>query len=296
MIQPEIVRRKRARAASSAAIFLGFAALAAAAGGCAQEGKTVITQLSTPGLAVQPLNVLESVRADTFDVFVDPVANHSFAFPPGDSIRTTTVRDIDLGFDTVTLFQNGCEARGGLEIKREGLPNDPLFVITPTARYTVDEPCNVGIAGDTVQVLLVRNVPVSRVEGYRPDPGQPESTKVRFEVRGAGEPPIPIQILVENGATLDSTTWRVQVQDKTTGDPLAGALVRIESSGGPELYGEGSTDANGFYVLERTCTGTVGSEDVRYTVKVSYSGRTTNLRLGSRPARCRRLESVVVRV
>jgi hypothetical protein len=235
--------------------------------GCSQEGKTVQTQLPVQGVAYSPIAVFDTTVEDT--------------------IRTVTM---NVRFKVQTRYLNGCEARGGIEIHSETNPS--LLVMTPLARYTVDEACNVGISGDTVQTLTVNAII------FRADSGaviQP-SIPLNFEVRGANAPPIEIQLDMDNGETLDSTRWEVRVEDAATAAPLAGAIVRIEDASGPEVYGEGPADANGLYVLERGCTGVVGDEDIHYVVKVSYSGRTAVLRMGSQPARCRRLESVIVRV
>jgi hypothetical protein len=228
--------------------------------GCSQEGKTVQTQLPVQGVAYTA-------------IFVDTL--------PSDTILTMNVR-----FKVQTQYFNGCEARGGIEIHSETNPS--LFVLTPLARYTVDEACNIGISGDTVQTLNVNAI----IMKFSPTPDPPLS----FEVRGANAPPVEIQLSLDSAELLDSTRWEVRVQDAATAAPLAGAIVRIEDASGPEVYGEGPADANGLYVLERGCTGVVGEEDIHYVVKVSYSGRTAVLRMGSQPARCRRLESVFVRV
>ncbi len=266
MSRHEGARWNPSRAALLAAIFL---ASVPAILGCAQEGRTIQNTLPVQGAAYDAVAAVDTTTNDT--------------------LRTVTM---NVRFKLQTQYLNGCEARGGVEIRREGGTFDPLFILSPVARYTVDESCNIGISGDTVQVLTVNAIILQADSGFVIEP----IDTLNFDIRGVNAVPIRIVLRPETGGTLDSTRWEVRVEDKDTGSTLSGAIVRIEDALGPEVYGEGTTDANGLYVLERGCLGIVGAEDVRYTVKVSYSGRTTVLRMGSQPARCRRLESVVVRV
>src|SRR5688572_15216202 len=172
---------------SSALAALGTLLLAAAATGCSQEGRTVQAVLPVQGVAwdATSATVTQNTLGDTISVLA-------------------TVK-----FKLQTTFANGCEARGGLELRTEGTTTEPLFVITPVARYTADEPCNIGLSGDTLQTLTVANL---RLDSPRTTIAD---SIARFEVRGFGTPPIRFDVNVNVASSGDTTTtYVIEVEDK----------------------------------------------------------------------------------
>jgi hypothetical protein len=252
-------------------VFAAFGALVllAAAAGCSQEGRTVQAVLPVQGVAWDAT----SATATT------------------DTLGTTSVL-ATVKFKLQTTFANGCEARGGLELRTEGSTTEPLFVITPVARYTADEPCNVGLSGDTLQTLTVANLRLDSPRSSIAD------SIARFEVRGFGTPPIRFDVNVNVASSGDTvTTYVIEVEDKDTGGAAAGALVRVERLGTADVLSEGAADANGRYVFNVPCAGTAGSSADPYVVKVTHATRITILSVPlPHGALCKRREFVIVRV
>ncbi len=244
--------------------------LAAALGlaGCSQEGRTI-----------QSEDIVHGVAWDVSDR--DTTVTLS-----GD---TTWVMDLVLKVQIG--IQNQCEAeRSSLTLQLEGPVSSPLFVVTPVARYQADDRCNVGAAGDTVLTLVVQNVTVVNAGNHS------------FAIRGSIPVQIDFQVDATAAAYLDSTTrYEVRVEDKDTGAPLSGAIVLIERADTSELIGETTTNAQGMaFVTEDLgsgCSDRFGPPlSTPYTIKVSYSGRTMNLRMKAHPARCGTPEKAIIRV
>ena len=257
---------RRRRAAGGAL----FALLVATAAGCGQEGKTVQTTLPVQGLAYDATSVTDTVITDTTGTRFSAV--------------------VDLKLKIQTTYANGCEARGGLELRVEGPTETPLFVIQPVARYTADEACNIGLSGDTLQTLTIRTVSLARPRTSATD------SVARFEVRGFGTPPIRFEVDMDIASRGDTTTrYEVRVEDKDTGAPLDGAVVRVERYGTPDVLGEGTT-SGGTFAFDVACAGSEGTPTDSYVVKVSYSSRITILTVFGHPALCKRREQVIVRV
>ena len=248
---------------------------AALATGCGQEGKTIETALPVQGLAYDAQNVV--------------VASNTL----GD----TVVAIMNVKFKIQNVFTNGCEARGGLELRTEGSNEEPLFVITPVARYTADEDCNVGLSGDTLQTIAISGVRVG-VPVIRDGQGRVLTDSIaRFEVRGLGNPPIRFDVNVNVASRGDTATgYYVLVQDRETTAPAAGAFVRVERYGTPDLLGEGTADANGRFAFNVACSDTAGANADPYVVKVTYNSRITILTVAIAPALCKRREQIIVRV
>jgi len=237
--------------------------------GCSQEGKTVQDQLL--------------VQAIAFDASKVTVGSNS--------IVGTDSALVDLVIKLQTVYANGCEARGGLELRSEGPLLEPLFVIVPAVRYTADEPCNVGLAGDTLQSITVRNLALDGWSATLID------SIVRFEVRGLGGPPFRFNVNASVASRGDTATvFYVLVEDKETAAPLAGAIVRAERSGTPEVFFEGPTGADGRAVFQVSCSGAAGDVAAPYLIKVSYAGRITIFAVQDPPALCKRRETIIVRV
>jgi hypothetical protein len=243
--------------------------------GCSQEGRTI-----------QAANLVQGIAWD--------VQQRSFTIQRND---TTTTADDDTSwiFDLVVKVQigvrNGCDAeKSALQLSLEGPSSSPLFVVTPVAIYHADDKCNVGANGDTVLTVVVNNIPVVNA-GFQ-----------SFAVRGDIPVQIDFQADARTAAFHDSTTtYIVRVEDKDTGAPLTGAIVRVERFDTSELIGETTTDATGVAtVVESLGAACSSSSDpplsTPYVVKVSYSGRTMNLRMKVAPARCGVPERLVVRL
>jgi hypothetical protein len=262
-------RKPHNSSASAAFTLLLAGALGAGAAGCSQEGRTVQAVLPVQGVAWDATDA--TVTTDTLG---------------------TISSLVDLKFKIQTTFANGCEARGGLELRTEGPAEAPLFVITPVSRYTADEPCNVGLSGDTLQTLTVSNVRLDTPRTAVAD------SIVRFEVRGFGAPPIRFDVDVDVASIGDTTTaYVIRVEDRDTGAPAAGALVRVERLGTPDVLSEGAADANGRYLFEVPCSGTAGSAADPYVVKVTHATRITIFSVPvPHAALCKRREFVIVRV
>ncbi|MEO6461947.1 MAG: hypothetical protein ABIP29_02640 [Candidatus Eisenbacteria bacterium] len=243
--------------------------IGAAAAGCGQEGKTVQAVLPVQGLAYDATSA--TVTSNTLGDTLSVLAN--------------------LKLKIQTTYANGCEARGGLELRTEGSTTDPLYVITPLSRYTADEPCNIGLAGDTLQVLTVNGVRLNLPRTATVD------SIARFEVRGFGAPPIRFEVNVGIASRGDTATgYFVKVEDKDTGAAIDGANVRVERFGTPDVLGEGLTSGGGYYSFNVACTDSVGTADDSYVVKVSWAGRITILTVFGHPSLCRRREQIIVRV
>lgn len=254
------------RFATAGALVLALAAASLA--GCGQEGKTIQTDLPVLGVAYDATEV--TATTDTTTGAVTAVAN--------------------VKFKVLTTYANGCEARGGLELRRENPAGPALFVITPLARYTADEECNIGAAGDTLQTITVRGL------SLRLPPSSSVDSVARFEVRGFGAPPIRFDLHFDDTTNDTTTGFTVNVEDKDTGAPIDGANVRVERFGTPDVLSEGPTAGGGRYTFDVPCSGTAGSDQDRYVVKVSYAGRITIFRAAEHPALCKRRETIFIRV
>lgn len=240
--------------------------------GCGQEGRTVQAVLPVQAVAYDATSA--TVKSGTL----------------GDTLFA------NLKLKIQTTYANGCEARGGLELRTEGSTSEPLYVITPLARYTADEPCNIGLAGDTLQTIAINGVKLSAPPIVISGTVQTDSI-TRFEVRGFGAPPIRFDVNVGIGSHGDSATgYFVKVEDKDTGAAIDGANVRVERFGTPDVLGEGTTSGGGRFAFNVACTDTVGTNADPYVVKVTWSGRITILTVVGHPALCKRREHVVVRV
>jgi hypothetical protein len=264
-----------------AALVLAAAAFAAAVvlAGCSQEGKTVQNALPVPGIAYDVTKY--TARNDT--IIVNGVATDTF---------TTVVMDVRLKVQTV--YRNGCEARGGLELRLIGADTSRVYVVSPVARYTADEDCNVGASGDTLQTITLKDLTVVRklTAGI---PG--DYVFARMQVEGADAPPFEFDIrhdLATPGS--DSTLYDIEVEDATSGLPIDGALVTVQQHGTPNNIGDGVTSGGGkfqFSVAYGVLAGTPGDS---YIVKVSYAGRITLFRAIDFPSLSKRREAIVVRV
>jgi hypothetical protein len=259
------------------ALVLSFlVALAAAlASGCGQEGKTIQSVLPVQGLAYD----------------AHPVAIAS------NTLGDTVVAVMGLNLKIQTTFANGCEARGGLELVTEGPVEQPVYVLTPLARYTADEECNVGLAGDTLQTILINGVRVS-MPLIRDGQGRVVTDSVtRFEVRGAGTPPIRFEVNMNVASRGDTATgYFVLVEDRDLATPIDGAIVRVERFGTPEVLGEGTTGPDGRFSFNVACSDSAGANDDPYVVKVTHASRITILTVSLAPSRCKRREQIIVRV
>lgn len=243
--------------------------LGAAAAGCGQEGKTVQAVLPVQGLA--------------YDATAATVTSNTL----GDTLAVLA----NLKLKIQTTYANGCEARGGLELRTEGATTDPLFVITPLSRYTADEPCNIGLAGDTLQALTINGVRLNLPRTATVD------SIARFEVRGFGAPPIRFNVNVGIASRGDTATgYFVKVEDKDTGAAIDGANVRVERYGTPDVLSEGLSSGGGHYAFNVACTDTVGTAADSYVVKVSWATRITILTVVGHPSLCKRREQIIVRV
>ncbi len=248
-------------------------AIGVAIAGCGQEGKTVQAVLPVQAVAYDATSATVTSVTDTV------------------TSVTTLLALVNLKLKLQTTYANGCEARGGLELRSEGSTSEPLYVITPVARYTADEPCNIGLAGDTLQTLTINSVSLALPRTTATD------SIARFEVRGFGAPPIRFDVNVGIGSRGDSATgYFVKVEDKDTGAAIDGANVRVERYGTPDVLGEGTTSGGGRFAFNVACTDTVGTNADHYVVKVTWSGRITILTVFGHPALCKRREHVVVRV
>lgn len=254
--------------------FAGVRALALALpvlllSGCGQEGKTIETTLPVLGVAYDATSA--TVTASTL----------------GDTLTAA----VNLQFKILTTYTNGCEARGGLELRNEDLGGARLYVITPLARYTADESCNIGLSGDTLQTLTVQSIALALPRTALVD------SIARFEVRGLGAPPVRFDVNINVASYNDTATgYFVKVEDKDTALPLDGANVRVERFGTPDVLSEGPTAAGGRYAFNVSCTDSVGTPDDPYVVKVSYAGRITIFRVARHPSLCKRREAIIVRV
>jgi hypothetical protein len=267
---------KRA-AGASALLALAVASMALFAG-CAQEGKTVETALPVQGASWDAVAVGSSA--------IDLVQ-------PEDSLLYT----MDVKFKLQTVYTNGCEARGGLELRAEGQDASRLFIITPLARYTADEDCNVGMAGDSLQTITVRGVQVTNFGVYRQGNGTYVDSTFNFSIRSSNPVAMAVRINSRLASLSDTvTTFRIRVEDKTLGLALANAAVRVEDGGTAALLSEGLTGPDGYYIFAIPSPGTAGSASVPYVIKVTYDGRTTNYRVLYQPALQKREEQAIVRV
>jgi hypothetical protein len=269
---PDVFRRARL----AALVLLAAAGLA----GCSQEGKTVQNALPVPGVAYDVTAYSETTVVD------DKV-------PPVDTLRTTVTMEVRLKLQTV--YRNLCEARGGLELRviDTGTPlaHNYVHVVTPLARYTADEECNVGASGDTLQTLTIRALIRSWYSF--------EATPVfaRMQVAGENAPPIEFDIrqdLATPGA--DSTLYDIKVEDAASGLPIDGALVSVQQNGTPNILGEGITSGGGKFSFSVAYGIVPGSPGDPYIVTVSYAGRITKFRAISYPSLSKRREAIIVRV
>lgn len=275
---PDVFRR--ARVAALALVLLAAAGLA----GCSQEGKTVQNTLPVQGIAYD----VTAFRETTF-------VNDTVA--PIDTFTTNVTMDVRIKVQTV--YRNLCEARGGLELRQVdgGTPLNPeiIYIVTPLARYTADEECNVGAAGDTLQTITIRGL-------FKSDTGllstlPPGTVFARMQVVGEGAQPIEFDLrydLATSGA--DSTLYDIRVEDATSGLPLDGALVTVQENGTPNIIGEGTTSGGGKFSFAVAYGGAAGDAGDPYIVKVSYAGRITVFRAIDFPSLSKRREAIVVRV
>jgi len=267
---PDVFRR--ARIAALALVLLAAAGLA----GCSQEGKTVQNTLPVSGIAYDVTAYSETTVVD------DKV-------PPVDTFRTTVTMDVRLKLETA--YRNLCEARGGLELRQIGTSLVPVYLVTPLARYTADEECNVGAAGDTLQTITIHPL-IKSWYSFEVPP-----VFARMQVAGESGPPIEFNIrqdLATPGA--DSTLYDILVEDATTGLPIEGALVAVQQYGTPNILGEGTTSAAGRFSFSVAYGILPGAPGDAYVVKVSYAGRITVLEVIDFPSLSRRREAIIVRV
>ena len=271
---PDVFRRAR----------LAALALLAAAGlaGCSQEGKTVQNALPVQGIAYDVTEY--TTRNDT-------VYNSDQTIDYERS-KTTVIMDVRLKLQTV--YRNLCEARGGLELRKVGPEINPVYIVTPLARYTADEDCNVGASGDTLQTITIKDLRISAPLWY----GVPDDTVLaRMQVAGEAAPPIEFDVRHDLATPeADSTIYDIKVEDATTGLPIDGALVTVQQNGTPNILGEGTTSGGGkfsFSVAYGIIPGTPGDA---YIVKVSYAGRITVFQAIEFPSLSKRREAIVVRV
>ncbi len=255
------------------------AAAAAALAGCSEEGRTIQNALPVPGIAYDVTRY--TTRNDTIKVNGIPT-----------DTLTTVVMDVRVKVQTV--FHNGCEARGGLELRLEGLDTARVYVITPLARYTADEECNVGLSGDTLQTITIKDLIITR----KLTVGIPaDALFARMQVAGESGPPISFELrrdLATPGA--DSTTYDIKVEDATSGLALDGALVIVQQYGTPNILGEGTTSGGGKYLFAVAYGDSAGTSGDAYVVKVSYAGRITIFKAIDFPSLSKRREAIVVRV
>lgn len=245
--------------------------LAPAAAGCGQEGKTV--------QAVLPIEAL------AYDASAVTITSNA--------TDTTTTVTFDVKLKLQTTYFNGCEARGGIEVRAEGPTDSPTYVLTPLARYTADESCNIGISGDTLQTITISDLTLTRKDYAIAD----STVLARFEARGFGAPAIAFAVDLGVASRNDTTTtYRIRIEDKDTGATLDGANVRVERYGTPDVLSEGPSAGGGLYTFPVSCGGTSGTTADPYVVKVSYSGRITVFRVAQHPALCKRREFIIVRV
>ena len=247
--------------------------LLGATAGCGQEGKTIQAVLPVQGLAYDAISA--TVTTDT--------------------LGNMTV-GANLKLKIQTTYANGCEARGGLELRSEGTTDEPLYVITPLARYTADESCNIGLAGDTLQTLTINGLLLALPRRVLPGNTVATDSIVRFEVRGFGTPPIRFTVNTGIAAQDTATGYYVKVEDKDTGVAIDGANVRVERYGTPDVLAEGPSAGGGFFAFNVSCADTVGTAADSYVVKVSSSARITILTVFGHPALCKRREQIIVRV
>lgn len=254
------------------------AVAAAALAGCGEEGKTVENALPVPGIAYDVTAYRETTVVNDF---VAPV----------DTFTTTGFMDVRVKVQTV--YRNGCEARGGLELSEIGPTLLPIRVITPVARYTSDEECNIGVSGDTLQTITIRGIAHQWTNSLVPvDP-------VFARMQVVGESGVPIEFDIRHDlATIgaDSTTYDIKVEDATTGLAIDGALVTVQQYGTPNILGEGTTSGGGKFVFSVAYGPIAGTSGDPYVVKVSYAGRITIFRAVEFPSLSKRREAIVVRV
>ena len=139
--------------------------------------------------------------------------------PPVDTFRTTVTMDVRLKLQTV-VSQPLRGARRARVAPGRHRPGDLVYIVTPLARYTADEECNVGASGDTLQTITIRTLVRSCGQLSRRSPGD----RLRqMQVAGESGPPIEFDIrhdLATPGA--DSTLYDIKVEDATTGLPIDG--------------------------------------------------------------------------
>lgn len=255
------------------------AAAATVLAGCSEEGRTIQNALPVPGIAYDVTSY--TTRNDTIKVNGVPT-----------DTLTTVVMDVRVKVQTV--FHNGCEARGGLELRLEGPDTARVYVITPLVRYTADEECNVGMSGDTLQTITIKDLIITRKLTI----GIPaDAVFAQMNVTGSDGPPISFDLRHDLATpSADSTLYDIKVEDATSGLALDGALVSVQEYGTPNILGEGMTSGGGkflFSVAYGVLAGTAGDS---YIVKVSYAGRITLFRAIDFPSLSKRREAIVVRV
>lgn len=277
---------RRARRARLAVLALVLAAAAAALTGCSQEGRSIQNALPVPGLAYDMTGytrVAVAIR-DTSGTAIDSLI--------------TLVMDVRLKLQTE--YRNGCEARGGIELRSiprpdaSPLPDTLLYVVTPLAHYTADEACNIGVSGDTLQTITIRGLTASGKKSVGFDDAM---FLAYMEVRGLDAPPIAFNLDLKVASLgADSTLYDIRVEDVTTGLPLDGALVSVQRSGTPNILGEGTTADGGLFAFSVASAGEAGAPGDPYVVKVSYAGRITLFSVIDFPSLSRRREAIIVRV
>ncbi len=203
---------------------------------------------------------------------------------------------MDVRLKLQTVYRNLCEARGGLELRKVGPDSNTVYIVTPLARYTADEECNVGASGDTLQTITIRNL--IRSQSGLLSSSLPSSTVfLQMQVEGESAPPIKFDIrydLATPGA--DSTIYDIKVEDATTGLPIDGALVTVQQNGTPNILGEGTTSGGGKFLFSVAYGIIPGTPGDAYIVKVSYAGRITVFQAIEFPSLSKRREAIVVRV
>ncbi len=257
-----------------------LAVSAAFLAGCGKEGRGIESELAVDGVA--------------YDVTDYTSRNDTIRNTSGVPIDTITTVVMSMKLKLQTPYYNGCEARGGLELRLEGTDTARVYVVDPIARYESDESCNIGISGDTLQTLDIVNMTITRklTAGF---PGDVLFARMRVEQLGG--PPIEFDVrhdLATPGA--DSTLYDITVEDAATGTPLDNALVEVTEAGTPNVLGSGVTANGGKFSFSVEYGLLPGLPGDPYLVKVTYDGRIKILRVVTDPSLSKRREAIIVRV
>jgi len=246
-------------------VLLALVASVLLAAGCAQEGKLIDTPLPVNSVSWD----IVSIRDTT--------------------ISTVITKIVDVHFKISIHAESPCEAhRGLLELSRGGTTVNPTFVITPVARYNLDDGCTTLTPGasDTVLTLNVTALPLAN------------AAVVRFQVNPANGPLVTADVDTTNHSQVAGTTqFEVTVQGRTSGAAIAGATVTIEQTGAtPGTLGAGVTDAAGLYKLNTPQGGIAQLPTIPYRITVTDGVTTRVISVPAFPARTQLRERVVVRL